>query len=554
MIKHLAIKDYTIIDELEINFESGLNIITGETGAGKSVIIDAIDIALGAKTSKELIKTGKSRALIEVEIDLPLSISNKISQEYSIDIEENILIITREITQTSSRTRVNGVLISQNELLEIRKLILDIHSQHQTYTYLQPKTHINLLDSFGETAHINNVSEYKNKYKEYLALCQKLKNLKEAENKNQQQADFLKFQIDEINSAQITDINEFDELNAKVNVLSNAQELKSVSYKAFEAIYGDNENIADALDKIKSYLDKISSCDENLKEITNNLDSLTTNLKEIARDLRNYSDNLECDEEALNQIQLRLEVLSKIKRKYGGSLEEALKTLEKFEEEYSFIENSEEMISKLEQEISNTEKSLEQLAQTISQTRKTLGENLSQTVTQSIKNLEMPYAEFKVQIDQTAIGANGIDNVEFMIITNPTEPFKPLVKVASGGEISRVMLAIKTVFAKSDDIMSVIFDEIDTGVSGKTSQAIAQQLQNLAKTHQILCITHQPIICAVADVHFHVSKIQNAEKFSVQIEKLDTQTREQIIAKMLSGNANAEALKLAKEMMTTKYI
>jgi len=549
MIKHLSIKDYTIIDELETDFEGGLNVITGETGAGKSVMIDAVDIALGAKTSKEIIKTGKNRALIELEIDLPDTLAKKISEDFSIEIEDNLLIISREITQTSSRTRINGVLISQNDLLEIRKLILDIHSQHQTYTYLQPKTHINLLDSFGDKTHHDNVISYKNSYKEYIALTQKLKTLKESENKNQQQADFLKFQIDEINSAQIEDVNEFDDLNARVNVLSNAQELKSVSYKAFEAIYGENENIADALDKVKSYLDKISSCDEDLKAITSNLDGIISNLKETARELRNYSDNLDCDEETLNQIQLRLEVLSKVRRKYGGSLEEVLNNLQKFEEEYSFIGNSEEMIAKLENEINAKERELLSLAQNISTTRKALAESLSTTVTQSIKDLEMPYAQFKVQIDETSFGANGIDDVEFMIVTNPTEPFKPLVKVASGGEISRVMLAIKTVFAKTDDIMTVIFDEIDTGVSGKTSQAIATQLEKLAKTHQILCITHQPIIASVADVHFHVSKKQSEDKFDVCVEKLEMTGREKIIAKMLSGTENEGSLQLAKEML-----
>ncbi len=549
MIKFLRIKDYTIIDELETDFQNGLNVITGETGAGKSVMIDAVDIALGAKASKELIKTGKTRALIELEIELDEKLAKKIASDFEVEVEENTLILTREISQTSSRSRLNGVLISNNELLELRKLILDIHSQHQTYTYLQPKTHITLLDSFGENAHLEEVSDYKDLYKEYLAMLQKLKTLQESDKQGQQQADFLKFQIDEINAAQIEDVNEFEDLTAKVDVLSNAQELKSVSYRAYEAIYGEDENIADTLDKIKGYLDKAAYCDENLKEIAKNFEGTIADLKEIGRDLRDYSDNMDCDEEALNQIQLRLEVLSKVKRKYGGSLEEVLNTLAKFEEEYSFIGNSEEMIAKLEQEIRQTEVQLREIAGEISENRKKLAETLSQTVTEKIKGLEMPYSKFKVEVQNCELCANGVDNVEFMIVTNPTEPFKPLVKVASGGEISRVMLAIKTVFANSDDIMCVIFDEIDTGVSGKTSQAIANELALLAKTHQILCITHQPIIAAVADVHFHVSKLQSAEKFEVKVEKLEQEGREKIIAKMLSGSENEGALQLAKEML-----
>ena len=549
MIKHLKIQDYTIIDELDLNIECGLNIITGETGAGKSLIIDAIDIALGAKANKDLIKTGKNRALIELEIELPEKLVQKLKNELELEFEDNLLVISREITQTTSRIRVNGILISLNELLEIRSNILDIHSQHQTYTYLQPKTHINLLDSFGSKDFFEKTLNYKNLFKSYQEKMQKLKKLKETDTQNQQQADFLKFQIDEIRSAEITDVNEFDNLIEKSKVLENAQELKSVSYKAFEAIYGENENISDDLDKIKGILDKSANCDENLKEITKNLDGIISNLKETARDLRNYSDNMECDEDTLNQLQLRLEVLGKIKRKYGGSLEEALNNLQKFEEEYEFIANSDEMILKLENEIQSNKVYLQTLAEEISKERHNLSDLLSQTVTQNIRALEMPFAQFKVGIEPIELSANGIDKVEFMVITNPNEEFKPLVKIASGGEISRIMLAIKTVFANSDDIMCVIFDEIDTGVSGKTSQAIANQLSDLSKTHQIICITHQPIIAAVADTHFHVSKKQSENNLEVCVEKLDSVLREKIIAKMLAGEENEGSLQLAHEML-----
>ena len=549
MIKSLKIQDYTIIDELFIVFENGLNVITGETGAGKSIIIDAIDIALGAKSSKELIKNGKSRAFIELEVKISEDLSETINQELQIEAEDNSLIISKEITPTTSRTRVNGVLISQNELLELRKYIIDIHSQHQTYTYLQPKTHITLLDRFGSNEHQKEIFEYKNLYKEYQNKIQKLKKLKEADEQSKEQADFLKFQIDEISSAQISDINEFDDLTAKSRVLENAQELKAVSYNAFDAIYGENENITDSLEKVKSFLDKMTNCDENLNEITKNLEEIISNLKETARDLRNYSDSLDCDEETLNNMQLRLEILSKIRRKYGGSLEEALNKLSKLEEEYEFINNSQEIIEKLEQDITQTQKALFALAQKISETRKSLSLELSNTVTENIHFLEMPYSKFKVEIRPVNLCANGIDEVEFMIITNPTELFKPLVKVASGGEISRVMLAIKTVFANSDDIGTVIFDEIDTGVSGKTSQAIAAELSKLAKTHQILCITHQPIIAACAKTHFHVSKHQTNENLNVIVEKLEKEKRETILAKMLSGEENEGSLNLAREML-----
>lgn len=549
MIKSLRIQDYTIIDFLEIEFENGLNVITGETGAGKSIIIDAIDIALGAKAGSDLIKYGKTKATIEVEVVLPSKDKSDFLKNFELDETDDNIIFSREITQNGTKTRVCGTLINQAVLQEMRKQILDVHSQHQTYTYLQPKTHIDLLDNFGDGSHLADIVNYKSMYKNYCEDKTKLKNLKSNFENNEKQRDFLAFQIEEIKNVQINDVNEFETLTAKADILNNAAELKEAAYNSYTVLYGDETNVIDGLMSIEANLKKVSQYDKSLEEIQNSISDVASQLRELARSLRNYEENCEVNVELINEVQSRLEVLSKIKRKYGNSLQEVLNNYNKFQDEYSILENSDEYIQELEMSIEKQEKSLNELAQKISNNRKILAAKIADDVTNELHYLEMPYAKFDVKIENKELSSNGVDDIEFMIVTNPTEPLKPLAKIASGGEISRVMLAIKTILAEADKISCVIFDEIDTGISGKTSQAIANKLQKLSLTHQILLITHQPIIAAVANTHFHVVKEQNENVFSTNVKKLGKEERAKVLSKMLSGDDSDSSLNLAYELL-----
>ncbi len=549
MIKSLRIQDYTIIDFLEIEFENGLNVITGETGAGKSIIIDAIDIALGSKAGSDLIKFGKTKAIIEVEVDLSEEEKKEFLKKFEIDEDCENIIFSREITQNGTKTRVCGSIVSQAVLLEMRKQILDVHSQHQTYTYLQPKTHIDLLDNFGDNSHLIDITDYKLMYKNYCDDKNKLENLRNNFQNNEKQRDFLAFQIEEIKNAEISDVNEFEILTAKADILNNAAELKDAAYSSYTILYGDEINVIDGLMTVESNLKKVSQYDKNLEEIQNSISDIISNLREISRNLRNYEENCEVNEELINEVQSRLELLSKIKRKYGNSLQEVLDNYNKFLDEYSVLENSDEYIKELEHSIEKQKTSLTELARKISSNRKLLAQKIASEVTQELRTLEMPYAKFDVKTEEKELSSNGIDDIEFMIITNPTEPFKPLSKIASGGEISRVMLAIKSILAEADKISCVIFDEIDTGISGKTSQAIANKLQKLSVTHQILLITHQPIIAAIANTHFHVIKEQSENEFSTRVKKLDREERAKVLSKMLSGDDSNNSLTLAYELL-----
>ncbi|OGH97559.1 MAG: DNA repair protein RecN [Candidatus Melainabacteria bacterium GWF2_32_7] len=551
MIKSLFINNFALIDELEVNFGKGLNILTGETGAGKSILIDAIDLVFGARSSKEQIKTGTNKALIELNVELSDNFPKNLLEENGIELEEsNILIISREISNTGTRSRINGVLITQNYIQSLREYLIDIHSQHETYNYIQPKTHITLLDSYGDKKHQELFEEFRKIYSEYKQTQKELALAKSQIQSKEQRIDFLKFQIDEISSAKIEDINEYDNLLQERSVLINADELKNLSYSSYRSLYGQDNSIIDILNQIENKLIKASEFDKNLSQITETLSSSSINLKDSADQLRNYSDNLETDPEQLTMIEERIDLLDKLKRKYGPDLANILDNLEKFEQELNEIEIKSEKAEELSKNLAILEKKLDKISQELSISRKNLAKLLSDLIQKELIKLEMPKVQFHIKVEtKEEISITGIDNVEFLISPNPGEPLKPLAKIASGGEISRVMLAIKTIFAKADRVNTVIFDEIDSGISGKTSQAVAEELADLAKSHQILCITHQPIIAAMADKYFYIEKIQNENTTKIAVNSLDEKQRIIAISKLASGSQDQDSLNFAAKLI-----
>ena len=548
MLSKILIKNYILIDEIELDFSNGLNIITGETGAGKSILINAIDIAFGSKCSKELIKTGKDKAVIELTIINRKQNADKLFEEFGIDNIGEEIVLSREITQTGSRSRVNGCLVSQEFLKNFRELFIDIHSQHQTYSFLQPKYHISLLDSYAKNFYGELTDKYKDEYNEYKNMCVQLEELKNASDKTEEQIEFLKFQVEEIEGAQLNSINEDEELNNELSVLENVEKLKELTGSAFWTISGDDGSIMDSLVQIKSNLSKASSMDTTLEELEGSLVESIDSLKTVASSLREYSSSLESDEERINSIQERLFLLEKLKRKYGGTLEYVIKKGEELQKELSGIEFSTQNIEELVKKISDKKSSLQKLAENISDERKKYGKILSQLIVEKLEKLELPKVKFAIDIQPTELSQNGIDKVEFLISTNISEGLKPLAKVASGGEISRVMLAIKTIFAQSDNIETVIFDEIDTGISGKTSQSVAEEVQELAKYMQILMITHQAIIASKSDRHFYVRKTQE-DSTNIDISVLEDNDKLKAIAELAGGDVNEETLNFARTLV-----
>lgn len=548
MIKQLRIKDYILIDELTANFDKGLNVITGETGAGKSILINAIDIAFAPRVSKEVIKHDKEKATIELVIENYKHDLRELFEQNGIDYFGSEIVLTKEITQNGVRSRVNGTLVNQDFIKNLKNYFLDIHSQHQTYAFMQPKYHITLLDNYAKESYGKKLEEYKEKYKEYLDLQNALENLKNSADMTESQLDFLKFQIDEIETANIQDANEDETLNNELEVLENAEKLKELTGSSYWAINGDDGSILEALGKIKQNVSKAASYDEKLSEIEQNLIDAIESLHEVGSDLRNYSQNLENDTERLNEIQERLFLLDKLKRKYGGTLETVLETYDKLSKELSSIEFSTQNIDELKQKINCMHSELEQSAKEISEQRHNFAEVLSVLIQDKLTALELPKAKFKISIENKPLSSDGIDNVEFMISTNVSEDLKPLAKVASGGEISRVMLAIKSIFAQSDDINTVIFDEIDTGISGKASQSVADEILELSKYHQIILITHQAIIASKANKHFYVRKSQEDET-KVEVYVLTGENRIKALAELAGGEINEQSIEFARSLV-----
>ena len=548
MIKQLRIKDYILIDELVANFHEGLNVITGETGAGKSILINAIDLVFAPRVSREVIKHDREKAIIEIVLESTKHDLSEMFEENGIDSFGSEIVLTKEITQNGVRSRVNGTLVNQDFIKELKNYFLDIHSQHQTYAFMQPKYHINLLDNYARASYGDKLDLYKEKFKTYTMMQNDLEQLKNAADMTENQLDFLKFQIDEIDSANIKSPTEDEELSNELEVLENAEKLKELTGTSYWAINGDDGSIMEALSKIKQNISKASSYDSHLEEIEQRLVDAVENLRDVGSELRDYSQNLDNDTERLNEIQERIYLLDKLKHKYGGTLEEVVKSSENLRKELDSIEFSTQNIEELENKIAQTRKELEQMAQEISESRANYAQVLSSLVQEKLENLELPKARFKIDIQPKDLSLDGCDNVEFLISTNVSEELKPLAKVASGGEISRVMLAIKSIFAQSDDIDTVIFDEIDTGISGKASQSVADEILELSKYHQIILITHQAIIASKADKHFYVRKSQENET-QVEVYVLSGDNRIKALAELAGGEINEQSVEFAKSLI-----
>lgn len=548
MITSIHIKNYILIDDLTVDFSSGLNVITGETGAGKSILINAVDIAFGAKVSASVIKKGADKAVIELFVSSNKDIIKKLFKENCIDYSEEI-VITREITANSSRQRINGTIVNQNFIKDLREQILDIHSQHQTYAILQPKTHINLLDNFiGENSAL---LEYKTLYTDYQKLCKDLETAKNTANLTEAQVDFLKFQIDEIEQAAIEDINEEDNLREELIVLENAEKLKELTYGAFWAINGDDGSLTDMISNIKTSVSKAVRLDKNLENTENSLTELAELAREISSDLRRYSESVNNDTQRFDEVQERLFVFDKLKRKYGSSLEEIVNTYEKLSAEYNAIEYSTKNIEELTLKIEQRVKELNILADKISEKRISEAQKLSKLVEKELGELELAKSRFEIRILPAELSLLGKDYVEFYLSTNISQDLAPIAKAASGGELSRVMLALKTVFAQADNIDTVILDEIDTGISGKASQSVAEKIYKLSKHTQIILITHQAIIASKAENHILVTKRQD-DTTSVEIKSLDEEEKIRAIASLASGDNSASALVFAKSLLAEK--
>lgn len=620
MLLELSIKDFAIIDSLHLRLHRQFNVFTGETGAGKSIIIDAVNALLGGKIGAEFVRAGCERASVEGVFTLdPLPTLNGYSdiatsdafngasnlleafehaeeasrhtnngiadansadarialaallQEYDIVPEDGQLILSRDIFR-SGRTvaRINGRAYSHQVLQQVASWLIDIHGQSEHMSLLRPEQHINFLDRYTETLSLreklsNKVSEWRNARKQ-------LQTLQQNEREQARRAEFLRFEIDEIERAALH-VGETEELEAERKVLNNAERLRELCAIVYGAVKGADvasDDFRPALDQLRiaqRSLSELARLDKNLAEYEETLSEAVYQLEDVAASISSYETDIEDDPNRLAEIEERLDLIAKLRRKYGATIEEILQHAANAQSELDGITHRDETIARLQQQDGQFRREIGKLAQALSERRRVAATHLASAMEEQLNDLNMRRARFKVEIEQEldeqgvsvsingqpeqnyACDATGIDRVQFLIAPNPGEPFKPLTKIASGGETSRLMLALKTILADADATPTLIFDEIDAGISGRSGQVVGEKLWQLTRNHQVICVTHLPQIAAFADTHYNVSKQIFDNRTMTLVNELRPEQRSREIAHIMGGNVTEFSLKSAEEML-----
>ena len=538
MITTLHIKNIGIIDDLSIELGEGFNVLTGETGAGKTLIIDAINIISGGRFSKEMIRKGESYSFVEVNLYLP---NNPMS------IENNI-IVSREIHLNGKNScKINGRLVTLTELKEFMSNIIDIHGQNDNQKILNSKYHIKYLDNFIGEELLNIKKQYKELYKKRIEIKKELKDNLGDDKEKQRKLDLLKYQFDEIDLAKLKE-NEEEELEEKRKLFMNSEKIGKSLNSADLAL---GEGAIDKINEAIRAIEKISDIDKVYEEKLTELKSIYYEVQELSRDISSLNSEMYFDENERNETEERLDLINSLKRKYGNSIIEILEYKNNIEQEIERINNLDEYNAKLKEKIKALEKEMQTLATKMHNIRVNIAQKLNENINKELKDLEMPNAKFYVEIKETEFNKNGIDEIEFFISTNIGEDSKPLAKIASGGEMSRIMLAIKTVLANTDSTPILIFDEIDTGISGKAAKSVGEKLKIIGNSHQVLCITHQPSIAAKGDQNFYISKVSEEGRTYTKVKKLNEEEIIKEIARIANGEITDIALKHAIELRKT---
>lgn len=538
MISTIQIKNIGIIDNLSINLENGFNVLTGETGAGKTLIIDSLGIICGNRFSKEMIRRGEEYSYVEASIYMP---------ENPIAVDGNI-IVSREIYANGRNScKINGRLVTVSELKEFMKQIIDIHGQNDNQTIMDKSSHIGYLDSFIGEKVLKIKAEYRNLFAKYNQIKTELKNNYGDEQEKQRKLDLLKYQQNEIEEANLKQ-GEDETLEEQRKIILNSEKIVENLEIADNTL---TEQVIEGINTSIRALEKIEGIDENYSKKLSELKNVYYDIQELSRDISESKEDVYFDEQERNEMEERLDLIFALKRKYGNSIEEILKYKQKVEQEIYEIENVDEINNKLKKELSSVENKMKVLASQMNELRMQSAKELSKKINKELAELEMPNAKFNVKIEfnmQNEFNKNGLDTVEFVISTNIGEQEKTLIKIASGGEMSRIMLGIKSVLADVDKVPVLIFDEIDTGISGKAANAVSVKMKNIAKKHQILCVTHLATIAAKGDYNYYISKEVENEKTRTKVEKLNEERTIKEIARIASGEVNEISLEHAKQL------
>lgn len=553
MLLEISIKNFAIIESISLNFEKGMTVLTGETGAGKSIIIDAMNMMLGARATTDVIRHGAPKAEIEGLFSIENSqVLQELFDEQGLLLGDEI-IIRREILQNGrSVSRVNGQMVNLSVLRAIGQHLVDIHGQHDQEELMRPQLHIQMLDEFGDTDFLELKQSYQTNFEAYRNMRKQLLEVKKNQEEHKTRIEMLEFQMAEIESAALKPGEDL-ELNQERDKLLNHKHIADTLTNAYAML--DNEEFS-SLANVRSAMNDMESLedyDAEYREISTSLSESYYVLEDVTKRLEDIIEDLDFDGNRLMQIENRLDLIHAITRKYGGNVDDVLLYFAKITEEYNLLTGHHLSSDDMEAELKKLEVSLVDLASQLSSARHKLAKQLEIEIQQELKDLYMDKAQFQVQFTNAKFSREGNESVEFYISTNPGEDFKPLVKVASGGELSRLMLAIKSAFSRKEGKTSIVFDEVDTGVSGRVAQAIAQKIHKIGQHGQVLAISHLPQVIAIADYQFFIEKISDEHSTVSTVRLLTLEERVEEVAKMLAGeNVTAAALTQARELLQSK--
>lgn len=550
MLQELSIKNFAIIDSLALSFDKGLTVLTGETGAGKSIIIDAVHLLVGGRGSSEFVRHGESKAEIEglFLLDDARHPCYKRAEEFGIDIEEGMVVLRRDISSSGkSVCRINGKLVTIATLREFGSTLIDIHGQHEHQELMDESLHLHLLDQYGQKEISSALHSYQEVFAEYEKTTKKIRQLSENEQQVAHRLDLLRFQMQEIQKANLQP-GEDEALAEERRKLANYEKLFGSLQNSYEALQGEQRGL-DYIGLVMSHLETAAELDDSYRPLLESVSSSFYVLEDAVHTLRTELDALEYDPQRLNDIESRLNEMKQLNRKYGATVEDILEYAATVEEEIEILTNRDSRIDELSSKRDSLLKDLELEARQLSDLRRKWADRLTEAIHTELKQLYMDKTVFEVRFRPEPQGSarfrkDGTDLAEFYISTNPGEPLKPLAKVASGGELSRMMLAMKTIFSRHQGVTSIIFDEVDTGVSGRVAQAIAEKIYKVSVHSQVLCISHLPQVAAMADVHLFISKETVGERTRTAVKELNREEKVKEIGRMISG---VEITDLTKE-------
>lgn len=542
MLLNLHVKNLALIEEVDVDFEKGLIVLTGETGAGKSLILGSVNIALGNKASKDMIRKGTDYSLVELTFSVSENCAKQL-KKYDIYMEEdNIVTVTRKISEGRSISKINGETVNIKTLKNVMSLLIDIHGQHDHQSLLYTKNHLDILDKFAKDSISELKEQIKEEYSKYTKLIKKLEEFNIDEGQKAREIEFAEYEVNEIESANLKP-EEDVQVEEEFKKLSNSKEIVSALSEIYNALsYETAGGLGDIINKAVMDINSIKGMDEKISQFQTELYDIDNLCRELTSQIYDYNSGMDFNPEYVREVEERLDVINHLKLKYGNNIEEILRYKEEKEEYLEKLNNMTDEMESVKNQISELEGTLNNLCTKLSEQRKKAAKELEVLVKQALVDLNFIAVEFEIQITRKeSIGENGFDNVEFMISTNPGESVKPLVKVASGGELSRIMLAIKSILATEDDIDTLIFDEIDTGISGQTAMKVAEKMAKISRNHQVICISHLSQIAAMADSHYLIKKTADENSTTTSIKKLTRQQSIEELVRINGGSGITEA-------------